>query len=91
MREVVPEVEFTKLWQFYGNEAFIDQVAAGLKEALAQAQHKDYRVLFTAHSVPTAADVASGGPVNANLYSRQVAEAARLVAERAGAPDYEVV
>ncbi|PAT05393.1 ferrochelatase [Corynebacterium hadale] len=91
MREVAPEVEFTKLWQFYGNEAFIDQVAAGLKEALAQAQGKDYRVLFTAHSVPTAADVASGGPDNANLYSRQVAEAARLVAERAGAPDYEVV
>ena len=91
MREVVPDVTFTKLWQFFGHERFIDQVAAGLEEAVERATDTAFRVLFTAHSVPDAADVASGGPDDAHLYSRQVAEAARLVAKRAGVDDYEVV
>lgn len=91
MREVAPTVDFTKLWQFYGNETFVDQIAQELKASVSRAVGTEYRVLFTAHSVPTAADDASGGPGNPNLYSRQVAEASRLVAQRAGIDEYEVV
>ena len=48
--------------------------------------------MFTAHSVPQAADAASGPPAEGGgRYSRQVAEAARLVAAAAGVADYDVV
>ena len=91
MREVAPSVNFTKLWQFFGNERFVAQIAAELKAAIERAEGKNFRILFTAHSVPDAADLASGGPDNPHLYSRQVAEASRIVAERAGVSDYEIV
>ena len=90
IREVTPGITFTKLWQFFADPAFVELVADGLREAVAQAPEQS-RVLFTAHSVPTAADNAAGGPEDANLYSRQVAEAAKLVAQHAGVHDYEVV
>jgi ferrochelatase len=49
-------------------------------------------VVFTAHSVPVAADAAAGlDAEGGHRYSRQVAEAARLVAEAAGVDDYDVV
>src|SRR6201996_785348 len=44
------------------------------------------RLVFTAHSIPVAADQRCGP----RLYSRQVAYAARLVAEAAGYRDYDV-
>lgn len=91
LREITPEVEYTKLWQFYGHPTFVDLFAARVAEALERAPESGAKVLFTAHSVPTVADVASGGPGNESLYSRQVAEAARLIAERAGVSDYELV
>ncbi|UIZ93171.1 ferrochelatase [Corynebacterium sp. CNCTC7651] len=94
LREVTPDVEYTKTWQFYGNPVFVDLNAQALKEALARvpgSAQDTTKVLFTAHSVPSAADTASGGPGDANLYSRQVAEASRLVALQAGVEDYEVV
>src|SRR5690625_7663320 len=49
------------------------------------------RVLFTAHSVPSAHDEVGGGEDNPYLYSRQVGEAARLGAEAAGVEEYDVV
>lgn len=50
------------------------------------------RLVFTAHSVPVAADVVAGPPAEGgHRYSRQVAEVARLVAAAAGVPDYDVV
>ena len=90
LREVTPELTFTKLWQFYGHPTFVDLQAAKLREALERAG-RTATVLFTAHSVPSVADAASGGPDDPHLYARQVAEAARLVAERAGVDAYEVV
>ncbi|MBW0009166.1 MAG: ferrochelatase, partial [Pseudonocardiales bacterium] len=50
------------------------------------------RVVFTAHSVPLAAD-ATAGPAaqGGHRYSRQVTEAARLVAAAAGVDSYDVV
>ncbi|WKD57649.1 Ferrochelatase [Corynebacterium capitovis DSM 44611] len=91
LRENAPELEFTKLWQFFGHPEFIKLHADELREAWEKEGGEGTRVLFSAHSVPTAADNASGGPEDAQLYSRQVAEAARLVADEAGVSDYEVV
>ncbi|WP_066525516.1 ferrochelatase [Corynebacterium bouchesdurhonense] len=95
LREVTPGVEYTKLWQFYGNPVFVELMADRLADAVRRAPEGaaagTTRVLFTAHSVPTAADEAAGGPGNGHLYSRQVAEAARLIADRAGVGEYELV
>ncbi len=50
------------------------------------------RLVFTAHSVPVAADVSAGLPAEGgHRYSQQVAEAARLVAAELGESDYDVV
>lgn len=90
IREVTPEITYTKLWQFYGHPTFVGLVAEGLRSSIEKAP-RETKVLFTAHSVPSAADAAAGGEGDAHLYSRQVVEAARLVAEQAGVEDYEVV
>ncbi|OBI84125.1 ferrochelatase [Mycobacterium asiaticum] len=63
-------------------EMFTDAVAAAAATVPAGA-----RLVFTAHSVPIAAD----RPCGPNLYSRQVAYAARLVASAAGYDDYDLV
>ena len=90
IREVTPEITYTKLWQFYGHPVFIELVAEGLRAAVDNADGQT-RVLFTAHSVPSAADENAGGPTDRHLYSRQVEEAAKLVAKHAGVEDYELV
>ncbi|AWB81881.1 ferrochelatase [Corynebacterium yudongzhengii] len=90
MREVAPEVSFTKLRQFFDHPLFIEEMAEALQEQLAKTQG-NYRVLFTAHSIPTQDDQKSGGERDKNLYSRQVQEAARLVARAAGVDNYDIV
>ena len=90
IREVTPEITYTKLWQFYGHPVFVELVADGLRAAVDNADGQT-RVLFTAHSVPSAADENAGGPTDRHLYSRQVEEAAKLVAKHAGVEDYELV
>lgn len=90
----VEPIEFTKLRQFYDHPTFVRIMADALRESLDKvpAERRDAtRVLFTAHSVPTAADEAAGGPEDSHLYSRQVAEASRLIAEAAGVAEYDVV
>ncbi len=90
----LPAIEFTKLRQFFDHPTFIRVMADAVKEAWARVpaeQREHTRMLFTAHSVPTAADEAAGGPEDSHLYSRQVAEASRLVAEAAGIAEYDVV
>ena len=82
------DITFTKLRQFFDHPAFINSMAEALRAALPTGAT---RVLFTAHSVPTAHDAVGGAEGDKHLYSRQVAEAARLVAERAGVEDYELV
>ncbi len=91
MREITPEITYTKLWQFFGKSKFVNLVAKYVRQAVINAGDKPGAVLFTAHSVPQAADDAAGGPDDANLYSRQVEDAAKLVARRADIFDYEVV
>lgn len=87
--------ELVKLRQFFDHPAFVsanaDAVRAAL-ELLPADVRADARVVFTAHSVPVAADETDGVPAEGNhRYSSQVAEAARLVAADLGIDDYDVV
>lgn len=87
-----PEMDFIKLRQFFDHPAFIAEMATALTEALAEIDSdRNTRVLFTAHSVPSAHDQVGGAAGDKHLYSRQVAEASRLVAERVGISDYDLV
>jgi ferrochelatase len=87
--------ELVKLRHFFDHPAFVaanaDAVSAA-RATLPAAVRDQARVVFTAHSVPTAADAAAGTPTDGgHRYSRQVAEAARLVAEELGAGVFDVV
>ena len=96
-----------RLGQFHDHPKFVDRFAADLSRALEDARQLardadsdgagvgtggEPRLVFTAHSVPTTAD-ATAGPkrLGGHLYSRQVNDAARLVAVAAGVDEYDVV
>ncbi|MGP6173162.1 ferrochelatase [Corynebacterium sp. A21] len=88
----LPEVNFTKLRQFYDHPLFIEVMARNVRaafESLPADKREDARLVFTAHSVPSAADQAAGGPDDGHLYSRQVIEASRLVAAAAGVTQWD--
>ena len=91
-RATVPDApELIKLRQFFDHPLFIGAFADAVREA-ASSLPADTRLVFTAHSVPESADRAGGPPEEGgHRYSRQVAEAARLVAAELDAPDYDVV
>ncbi|AIT61108.1 ferrochelatase [Corynebacterium doosanense] len=94
IRESHPELRLTKLRQFYDHPLFIAEMADAVREAYAEVpeDRRDHtRLLFTAHSVPTDADNRAGGEGGKNLYSRQVAEASRLIAAEVGVADYDLV
>ena len=80
--------ELVKLRHFFDHPAFVaanaDAVRAA-RDTLPAAVRDRARLVFTAHSVPTAADAAAGTPSDGgHRYSRQVADAARLVAAELG-------
>jgi ferrochelatase len=86
-RETGPDApELVKLRPYFDHplfvEMFVDSIAAA-----ADAVPGNARLVFTAHSIPVAADRRFGP----NLYSRQVAYAARLVAAAAGYADHDLV
>lgn len=82
--------ELVKLRQFFDHPLFVGAFADAVRAAAKG--FEDYRLVFTAHSVPVSADAASGPPEEGGgRYSRQVAEASRLVAESVGVADYDVV
>ena len=84
-----------KLRQYYDHPLLIDAFADAVREATTQLPAETRagaRLVFTAHSVPAAADANAGPPdEGGNLYSRQVAEAARLIAHAAGFGDFDLV
>nr|WP_210743387.1 ferrochelatase [Nocardia cerradoensis] len=87
--------ELTKLRQYFDHplliDSFADAVRAAVRELPADSRDRA-RLVFTAHSIPVAADVAAGPPADGgHLYSRQVAEAARLCAAATGFDDFDVV
>src|ERR1700748_1958511 len=64
---------------------FADAIAAAA-DTLPAELRRGARLVFTAHSIPVAADQRCGP----QLYSRQIAYAARLVAAAAGYRDYDL-
>ncbi len=81
--------DLVKLRQFFDHPAF---VAANADAVRAAGLRDDARLVFTAHSVPVSADATAGTPEEGgHRYSRQVAEAARLVAADLGRSEYDVV
>ncbi|MDK8897984.1 ferrochelatase [Corynebacterium sp. MSK004] len=90
----LPNMNFTKLRQFFDHPKFIEEMAAAVREAYAEVSEDKMastRMLFTAHSVPSAHDAVGGAEGDKHIYSRQVAEAARLVAKAAGVQNYDLV
>ena len=106
-REVEGAPGLVRLRQFHDHPRFVERFAADLSRALDEARRKaresdsdgagvgtggEPRLVFTAHFVPATAD-ATAGPkrLGGHLYSRQVKEAARLVAAAVGVEEYDVV
>ena len=75
-----------KLRQFYDHPLFVQMFSEAITAA-AQSVPDDARLLFTAHSIPLSARSRCG----TELYERQVAYAAKLVAAAAGYDDYDQV
>ncbi len=79
--------ELVKLRPYFDHPRFVQIFADSIKAASgAFEQEADARLVFTAHSIPVAADERVGP----RLYSRQVAYAASLVAAAAGYPEYDL-
>jgi ferrochelatase len=86
-RAAGPEApELVKLRRYFDHPLFVEMFADNIAAA-AQTVPDDARLVFTAHSIPVAAD----GRLGPNLYSRQVRYAAGLVAAAAGYADYDLV
>jgi ferrochelatase len=82
--------ELVKLRHYFDHPLFVEmfaQAVTAARETLSEQHRDDARLVFTAHSVPVAADERHGP----RLYSRQVAYASRLVAATAGYSDYDQV
>ncbi|ORA81783.1 ferrochelatase [Mycobacterium malmoense] len=78
--------ELVKLRPYFDHPLFVEMFAGAIAAA-AGTVPAGARLVFTAHSVPVAADQRFGP----RLYSRQVAYATRLVAAAAGYADYDLV
>ncbi|MBK0869829.1 ferrochelatase [Saccharopolyspora sp. HNM0986] len=83
--------DLVKIRQFFDHPLFIEANADAVRRALAELADPDARLVFTAHSIPLRADHAPGPDGRPEWYSRQVHEAARLVAEAAEVDAYDVV
>lgn len=94
LEEQGKEITFTKLRQFYDHPRFIQQMADSVRESFGKLPAElraEARLVFTAHSIPTAADNASGTPEDGPLYSQQVREASELIAQAAEIADFDLV
>jgi ferrochelatase len=87
--------QLLKLRHFFDHPLFISANADAVRAATARLPPEHAaraRLVFTAHSVPVSADAAAGPPAEGgHRYSRQIAEAARLVAAAVGAAEHDVV
>jgi protoporphyrin/coproporphyrin ferrochelatase len=82
--------ELVKLRPYFDHPLFVEMFAQAIATAadtLPPDLRDEARLVFTAHSIPVAADQRCGP----RLYSRQVAYATRLVAAAAGYPQYDLV
>jgi protoporphyrin/coproporphyrin ferrochelatase len=82
--------DLVKVRQYFDHPLFVEMFADGIiaaRQSLPADLRAQARLVFTAHSIPVAADERHGP----RLYSRQVAYAARLVAAAVGVTDYDQV
>jgi protoporphyrin/coproporphyrin ferrochelatase len=82
--------ELVKLRQYFDHPLLVEMFAEAIADAaqdLPAGLRDDARLVFTAHSIPTAARSRCGS----DLYARQVTYASRLVANKAGYADYDQV
>ncbi|WP_027020532.1 ferrochelatase [Corynebacterium sputi] len=91
----LPQIRLERLRGFHDHPLFINEFATAVKdsfEKLPDDRRDNARLVFTAHSIPVSAD-RSAGPADGdgNLYSRQVAESAALIAQKVGVSEYDVV
>lgn len=80
------DMRFDKIRVFYNHPGFVEPMAARVRDALDSLPsdcREHAEVVFTAHSIPVS--MARGC-----AYERQLREASRLVAERAGAPSHRL-
>ncbi|MBB6171221.1 ferrochelatase [Nocardiopsis mwathae] len=92
-----PEIELIR--PFFDHPGFIEplvEYARAALDRLPEGERAGARLLFSAHSIPTAMAEASGDPEQGygpgGAYAAQLAEVARLVTERlGGGHDYELV
>jgi ferrochelatase len=83
--------ELVKLRHFFDHPAFVAANADAVRAVRDQAG-PGARLVFTAHSVPSSADASAGPPEEGgHRYSKQVTEAARLVAAELGEDGHDVV
>ncbi|GAB2729632.1 ferrochelatase [Nocardia thraciensis] len=87
--------ELVKLRQYFDHPLLVEAFGAAIHTAVRQIpqdRRDRVRLVFTAHSIPSSADVAAGPPGDGgHLYSRQVVDAARLCAAATGFDDFDVV
>ncbi|MGQ0774350.1 MAG: ferrochelatase [Pseudonocardiales bacterium] len=82
--------DLVKLRHFFDHPLFVAAWSDALRTAREQVGPAA-RVVFTAHSVPVTADAAAGLVAEGgHRYSRQVADAARLIAAAAGVDGYDL-
>lgn len=83
--------QLVKLRHFFDHPLFVAANADAVR-TVRDGAGPGARLVFTAHSVPEAADRAAGLPEQGGRrYSRQVTEAARLVAAELGVTEHDVV
>jgi ferrochelatase len=87
--------ELVKLRHFFDHPGFVEANAAGLRTALGELPaelREQARLVFTAHSIPTAMNETSG-PEHDGLYRAQQLETARLVSEavRGAGAEFDLV
>ncbi|WP_406278523.1 ferrochelatase [Nocardia sp. NBC_00881] len=87
--------QLVKLRHYFDHPLLIDAFADAIRaarERLPADRRAGARLVFTAHSIPVSADAAAGPPADGGrLYSRQVADAARLCAAATGFTGYDLV
>lgn len=93
--EGTPPMTLRKLPHYWNRPEMVAAVADAIRAAQAKLPadpNEHVRLVFTAHSIPEAADKNAGPPQEGgHLYSRQVHGAAAAAAEAAGFQEYDVV
>ncbi|WP_448850773.1 ferrochelatase [Corynebacterium sp. 335C] len=91
----LPQVRLERLRGFHDHPLFIGAFARSCREAfdkLPEDRRDHARLIFTAHSIPLTDNRASGPAAEGgHLYTRQIGESCRLIAEELGVADWDLV